>query len=172
MHAHLPEPVGLQVIGAAQLLSRALDDALTAAGGSLAMWLVLVSASGKDRQHRSRPEVSDARGDEEPTGTNLLHRMEIAGLIIRKPDAQIPRRQAVELTEAGKGLFHRLLRAVVAFAKQLRTGLTSHDIDTLTSTLNRLRSNIPDEETSCRSPSSFATDHASFMNILWTSSMS
>ena len=37
------EPIGLQVTRTAKLLSRAFDDALAEAGGSLPVWLVLVS---------------------------------------------------------------------------------------------------------------------------------
>jgi len=47
MHTPPAEPIGLQVINTAQLVSSALDVALKAAGGSLGMWLILVATLGE-----------------------------------------------------------------------------------------------------------------------------
>ena len=45
MSRPLQEPVGLQVARVAKLLSRAFDDALAEAGGSMPTWLILLSLS-------------------------------------------------------------------------------------------------------------------------------
>jgi MarR family transcriptional regulator, transcriptional regulator for hemolysin len=144
VHRPPTEPIGLQIIGGAQLLSRALDDALTLAGGSLPMWRVLVSQ--KDQHPGAHPGQSEAMGVVRGTWSDELDRMEIAGLVIRKPDPEHPRVPGFELTEAGDAMFHPLLRAVVALDARLRTGLTDPEIAAFTSTLNRLRSNFADEE--------------------------
>lgn len=138
MHSAPTEPLGLQVIGAAQLISAALDNALRAAGGSRATWLVLVAASGKDHNRQSHGEMSDqSSGD--------LRRMVADGLIVFSPDPHNPAAHSPQLTGAGRELFHRLLRAVVAFDKQLRTGLTDAQITALNITLRRLRDNVATE---------------------------
>jgi MarR family transcriptional regulator, transcriptional regulator for hemolysin len=148
MHIPPSEPIGLQVIGAAQFMSGALDVALTAAGASTGMWLVLVAASGKDQRHGAHSELSEAKGVDAGTLSDDVDRMQGAGLVVRKPDTQDARLQRLELTDAGRALFHRLLRVVVAFDTRLRTGLTTAEIDSFNSTLKRLRSNVGDEKTS------------------------
>jgi MarR family transcriptional regulator, transcriptional regulator for hemolysin len=118
------------VINTAQLVSSALDVALTAAGGSLGMWRILVAASGKDQRHGAHSAFSEAMGAGANTLSDNVHRMKVAGLVVRKPDPEHSHHQPrVELTEAGRALFHRCLRVVVAFDARLRTGLAAEDID-------------------------------------------
>jgi DNA-binding MarR family transcriptional regulator len=85
-------------------------------------------------------------------GANTLwddvHRMEVAGLVVRKPDPEHSHEPKVELTEAGRASFHRLLRVVVAFDARLRTGLAAEEMDVLSSMLTRLRSNVASTELS------------------------
>lgn len=142
------EPIGLQVINTAQLVSSTLDIALTAAGGSLGMWPVLVAASGKDQRHEAGPALSEAVGVDATTLSVDVHRMELAGLVVRNPDPDHSHAPEVELTEAGRALFHRLLRVVVAFDARLRIGLAAEDIDVFSSTLTRLGSNAASTESS------------------------
>jgi DNA-binding MarR family transcriptional regulator len=142
------EPIGLQVINTAQLVSSALDGALTSAGGSLGMWQILVAASGKDQRHGAHQAFPEAMGVSAATLSKEVRRMEVAGLVVRKPDAHVSHGPSLELTEAGRALFHRLLRVVVAFDTRLRTGLAADDIDVFCSTLTRLRSNAASTEPS------------------------
>lgn len=142
MHTPPAEPIGLQIINAAQLVSDALDVTLTAAGVSLGMWRILVAASGKDQRHGEHSAFSETTGVGANTVSDDVHRMEEAGLIVRNPDPQHPHEPGVELTEAGRALFHRLLRVVVAFDARLRTGFATQEMDMLSSMLMRLRSNL------------------------------
>jgi MarR family transcriptional regulator, transcriptional regulator for hemolysin len=142
MHTPPAEPIGLQVINAAQSVSDALDVALTAAGWSLGMWRILVAVSGKDRRHGAHSEFSEVTGSGADTLSDAVHRMEVLGLVVRNPDPQHLHEPSVELTEAGRTLFHRLLRVVVAFDARLRTGLEAEEIEVLSGMLTRLRSSI------------------------------
>jgi MarR family transcriptional regulator, transcriptional regulator for hemolysin len=54
------EPIGLQLTRTAKAVSRAFDDALAEVGGSLPMWLVLVSL--KSRRHGAQRELAAAVG--------------------------------------------------------------------------------------------------------------
>src|SRR6202011_3169866 len=110
-------PIGLQVARTAKALNRAFDQALVAAGGSLPVWLVLVSL--KARRHSMQRELADAVGIEGPTLTHHLNRMESAGLITRRRDPDNRRVHRVELTEEGEALFGRLLQSVAAFDRRL-----------------------------------------------------
>jgi DNA-binding MarR family transcriptional regulator len=46
------------------------------------------------------------------------------------------------LTRAGHALHSRLLKAVITFNQQLRTGLSSDEIETLRRVLTQLRENV------------------------------
>jgi MarR family transcriptional regulator for hemolysin len=133
------EPIGLQLTRTAKVLSRAFDDALAEAGGSLPAWLVLVSV--KSGQHGTQRELADAVGIEPATLTHHLHRMEADGLVRRTRDPQNRRVQTVELTEAGEAAFGRLFEVVAAFDARLRDGLTAAEVTSLGGLLGRLRAN-------------------------------
>ncbi len=134
------EPIGLQLTRTAKVLSRAFDDALVEAGGSLPTWLVLVSL--KAQPHGMQRELAEAVGVEGPTLTHHLNRMETAGLATRTRDPENRRVHRVELTAAGDAMFRRLLQAVQAFDRRLRAGLTADEIVTLSGMLGRLRDNV------------------------------
>jgi MarR family transcriptional regulator, transcriptional regulator for hemolysin len=133
------EPIGLQLARTAKVVSRAFDDALALVGGSLPTWLILVSLTA--RRHDAQRELADAVGVEGPTLTHHLDRLEAAGLITRTRDPANRRVHQVELTEAGKAPFQRLLGAVTAFDQRLRRGLTEKELDATSGILSRLRAN-------------------------------
>jgi MarR family transcriptional regulator for hemolysin len=136
------EPIGLQLTRTAKAVSRAFDDALGDAGGSLPMWLILVSLKG--RRHGAQRELAEAVGVEGPTLTHHLNRMETAGLVTRTRDPENRRVHRVELTAAGEAAFQRLLATVIGFDRQLRTGLSDTEIAALGGLLVRLRANVTD----------------------------
>jgi MarR family transcriptional regulator for hemolysin len=140
------EPLGLQVIDTAQRISRAFEDALSAAGGSMPMWLVMVSLKGQ--RHGPHPELAAAAGVEDPPSSDQVDQMKTAGLVIRTGDPENPKGRVVQLTGAGEELFRRLLRAVVAFDARLRAGFTDPEIASFSRALRQFRSNITDEKTS------------------------
>jgi MarR family transcriptional regulator, transcriptional regulator for hemolysin len=137
-------PIGLEVAQTAKLISRAFDDALAAVGGSLPIWLVLVSL--KDQRHRAQRQLAEAVGIEGPTLTHHLNRMESAGLLTRTRDPDNRRVHLVELTESGTAMFDRLRDTVVAFDHRLRGGITEKEMTALRNVLGRLRSNLSAEE--------------------------
>jgi MarR family transcriptional regulator for hemolysin len=134
------DPIGLHLARVAKLASRAFDDALGEAGGSLPMWLILVSL--KSRRHGAQRELAEAVGIEGPTLTHHLNRMETAGLVTRTRDSENRRIHRVALTEDGEAMFQRLLATVSAFDKKLRAGFSKKDIAALDGFLARLRANV------------------------------
>jgi MarR family transcriptional regulator, transcriptional regulator for hemolysin len=134
-------PIGLHLAQVAKLASRAFDDALATAGGSLPAWLVLISI--KSRQAASQRELAEAAGIQAATLTHHLNAMESAGLVTRQRDPQNRRNHVVQLTAAGEALFLRLREAATAFDQQLRSGLSERDIGQLEALLTRLRGNLP-----------------------------
>jgi MarR family transcriptional regulator for hemolysin len=136
-------PIGLQLARAAKSVSRAFDDALAQAGGSLPVWLVLISL--KSRPLGNQRELADAVGIREATLTHHLNAMDAQGLVTRRRDPANRRVHLVELTEAGEALFLRLRDAAFAFDQRLRHGLTDRDAADLEGLLLRLERNVADD---------------------------
>jgi MarR family transcriptional regulator, transcriptional regulator for hemolysin len=134
------QPIGLHLAQVAKAVSRAFDDALTRAGGSLPVWQVLVSL--KSRQLASQRELAEAIGIEGATLTHHLNAMESAGLITRRRDPGNRRVHVVELTAAGDALFVRLRDAATDFNQRLRAGLSEPELARFEQVLSRLRGNV------------------------------
>jgi MarR family transcriptional regulator for hemolysin len=134
------EPLGLYLTRVSRVLSRAFDDALAEAGGSLPVWLVLISL--KSGQLASQRELADAVGIRGATLTHHLNAMESAGLVTRRRDPENRRLHLVELTPQGDALFFRMRDAAMVFDQRLRTGLSQPDVDQLEELLARLRDNV------------------------------
>lgn len=134
------QPIGLHLARTAKTISRAFDDALVAAGGSLPTWLILLSI--KTRSLATQSELADAVGIRDATLTHHLNAMDSGGLIVRQRDPANRRIQQVALTEAGEAAFQRMRRAAVAFDQQLRNGLSDSDLATARRILDTLRDNV------------------------------
>jgi len=143
-------PIGLQLARAAKSVSRAFDDALTEAGGSLPVWLVLISL--KSRRPGNQRELAGAVGIREATLTHHLNAMDAQGLVTRRRDPANRRVHLVELTEAGETLFLRLRDAAFAFDQRLRRGLTDRDAADLESLLFRLERNVLERNVAADDP--------------------
>jgi MarR family transcriptional regulator for hemolysin len=138
-----PPPVrsmGLHLTRVSRTVSRAFDDVLAEAGGSLPVWLVLISL--KSGQPASQRELAEAVGIQGPTLTHHLNAMESAGLVTRRRDPGNRRLHLVEPTPGGEALFLRLRNAATAFDQQLRAGLSQDEASQLEALLTRLRDNI------------------------------
>src|SRR5215472_15653517 len=104
-------PIGLQLARAARSVSRAFDDALAQAGGSLPVWLVLISL--KTQRLGNQRELADAVGVTEATLTHHLNAMDARGLLTRQRDPANRRVHLVRLTEDGEAAFLRLRDAAI-----------------------------------------------------------
>lgn len=133
-------PIGLDLARTARAVSRAFDDALGAAGGSLPTWVVLISLKSNDLT--SQRELAEAVGIRGATLTHHLAAMEADGLVRRRRDPADRRVQQVRLTAAGERAFQRMRRAAMAFDQRLRTGLTGKDAAALAGLLGRMRENV------------------------------
>lgn len=136
-------PIGLELARAARTVSRAFDDALAEAGGSLPVWLVLLNL--KTRQLSSQRDLAEAVGVREATLTHHLNTMDAHGLVTRTRDPANRRVHVVALTPAGEAAFIRMAEAATAFDRKLRDGLTDTDLDGLAALLTRLAANVAGE---------------------------
>jgi MarR family transcriptional regulator, transcriptional regulator for hemolysin len=133
-------PIGLHLTRAARVVGRAFDDALAAAGGSLPVWLVLISL--KAQRLPNQRQMAEAIGIQGATLTHHLNAMEADGVVTRRRDPRNRRVHVVELTDAGEALFQRLRAAAVAFDRQLRSGLNDDEVATLARVLDQLQDNV------------------------------
>jgi MarR family transcriptional regulator, transcriptional regulator for hemolysin len=133
-------PIGLHLARTARSVSRAFDDALAQAGGSVPVWLVLISL--KSQPVRNQRELAEAVGVREATLTHHLNSMDEQGLITRRRDPANRRVHLVELTEAGEAAFQRLRGAATAFDQRLRAGLSGDEVSQLEALLGRLAANV------------------------------
>ena len=137
-------PIGLVLSRAARVVSRAFDEALADAGGSLPMWLVVLNLkSGRAANQR---ELAASVGVSEATLTHHLNAMEKSGSLTRRRDPENRRIHLVELTDAGEATFVRLRNAAVAFDRRLRRGLSAEQLAALEGLLDRLASNVGEDE--------------------------
>ena len=133
-------PIGLQLSQAARIVSRAFEDALGAAGGTLPVWLILLNL--KIHKPGNQHELAEKVGIREATLTHHLNAMDSGGLVTRTRGPANRRIQVVELTEAGEAAFTRLQQAAIAFDARLRAGLGEDDLDALAGLLGKLAANV------------------------------
>ncbi|TAM89321.1 MAG: MarR family transcriptional regulator [Jatrophihabitans sp.] len=133
-------PVGLLLAGTAKAVSRAFDDALVAAGGSLPVWLILISLVS--RRPATQRELAEAVGIRGATLTHHLVAMEADGLVTRRREPGNRRVQVVELTTEGRAAFTAMRGAAIAFDRRLRHGLGEADLHALRDLLARLAANV------------------------------
>ncbi len=136
-------PISLRLSRAARIVSRAFDDALGEAGGSLPTWLVLLNV--KTRRLANQRELAEAVGIQEATLTSHLNGMEANGLLTRRRDPANRRIHIVELTDEGETAFSRLREAAVGFDRRLRAGMADTDLAQLGDLLGRLADNVGGE---------------------------
>ncbi|MDQ1749689.1 MAG: hypothetical protein QOE71_745 [Pseudonocardiales bacterium] len=133
-------PVGQHLAQVAKVVSRTFDDALAEAGGSLPVWLILITL--KSRQLANQRQLAAAVGIQGATLTHHLNAMESAGVLTRRRDPDNRRVHLVELTPAGDALFLRLREAAMTFDEQLRAGLSDRDVTQLHRLLGNLHDNV------------------------------
>jgi len=137
-------PIGLQLAHTSKLVSRAFGDALAKAGGSIPTWLIVSRLVGEE--WRAQSDLARAIGIEGPTLTHHLDALEEAGLVVRTRDPSDRRAVRLELTDAGRAKHGELMQAVIAFNRQLRSGLDEAELEELRRLLGKLEGNVtPDD---------------------------
>ena len=133
-------PVGMNLGRTAKLVAQAFDAALVEAGGTLPVWLTLLSV--KSSALANQRELAGMIGIQGATLTHHLNAMETQGLLTRRRDPGNRRVHLVELTKAGDAMFDRLRMAALAFDKRLRSGLPDDRLAEFAEVLAVLRANV------------------------------
>ncbi|OBQ80444.1 MarR family winged helix-turn-helix transcriptional regulator [Mesorhizobium sp. WSM3873] len=133
-------PIGMNLARTAKLVAQAFDAALVEAGGTLPVWVTLLSVKSKELANQR--ELAGMIGIQGATLTHHLNAMEAQGLLTRRRDPQNRRVHRVALTETGEALFEKLRLAAVAFDKRLRAGLPDDRLAEFAEVLAALRANV------------------------------
>jgi MarR family transcriptional regulator for hemolysin len=133
-------PVGMNLARTAKLVAQAFDAALVEAGGTLPVWLTLLSI--KSRELANQRELAGMIGIQGATLTHHLNAMETQGLVTRRRDPDNRRVHVVELTQAGEAMFLKLRAAALVFDKRLRAGLSDDRLAEFAEVLSALRANV------------------------------
>jgi len=134
-------PLGLHLNQAARVVGQQFDRALGEAGGSLPVWLVLLSLASRPATQRALAAIV---GVSEATLSHHLNSMERDGLVTRTRNASNRRVHDVEATEAGRALFRRLRDAAIAFDARLNAGLSQDDRARFSALLRQVVGNVSD----------------------------
>ncbi|TPK97685.1 MULTISPECIES: MarR family winged helix-turn-helix transcriptional regulator [unclassified Mesorhizobium] len=133
-------PVGMNLARTSKVVAQAFDAALVEAGGTLPVWLTLLSVKSKELANQR--ELAGMIGIQGATLTHHLNAMEAQGLLTRRRDPENRRVHQVALTEAGDALFEKLRLAAVAFDKRLRAGIADDRLAEFAEMLAALRANV------------------------------
>lgn len=133
-------PIGLDIARTSRSISRAFEEAMAAAGGTLPMWLILVTV--KTRHLGNQRELAEVVGIQGATLTHHLNALEADGLLTRRRDPANRRVHLVELTGQGEAMFLQLRSVAISFDEKVRTGFEDTEIASLERFLVRLRDNV------------------------------
>ena len=137
--AMLP-PIGLRLARTARTVGQAFERAMAEAGGSAAMWQVLLLVRSQEWGNQS--QMAEALGITGATLTHHLNAMEKQGLVRRWREESNRRVQRVELTPAGEAMFERLRGVAMAYDARLRSGLSEDELARLAGLLDRLKASV------------------------------
>ncbi|RLK54904.1 MarR family winged helix-turn-helix transcriptional regulator [Actinokineospora cianjurensis] len=140
MHEVGHGPLGLFLAQTAKVVGRAMDEAMSAVGGSVPVWQVLLTV--KTRDIGTQRELASAVGIQCATLTHHLNTMEDDGLLTRRRAPGNRRTHEVVLTQRGEELFTRLREVVSGFEGRLGDGLSAGETAVLVGLLGRLRANV------------------------------
>ncbi|MEZ2333796.1 MarR family winged helix-turn-helix transcriptional regulator [Mesorhizobium sp. RCC_202] len=132
-------PVGMNLARTSKIVAQAFDAAMVEAGGTLPVWLTLLSVKSKELANQR--ELAGMIGIQGATLTHHLNAMEAQGLLTRRRDPENRRVHQVELTDAGEAMFETLRLAALAFDKRLRKGIEDERLAEFAEVLAALRSN-------------------------------
>ena len=122
-----------------KVVAQAFDAAMVEAGGTLPVWLTLLSVKSKELANQR--ELAGMIGIQGATLTHHLNAMEAQGLLTRRRDPENRRVHQVALTDSGEAMFDKLRLAALAFDKRLRAGIADDRLAEFAEVLAMLRAN-------------------------------
>jgi MarR family transcriptional regulator for hemolysin len=119
-----------------------VERRLQAAGGSLAVWLILHTLA--EHEGELQRQLAERLCIEGPTMTRHLDRLEADGLVERRPDPDDRRGTRVFATDAGRARLTAFWAVMDKSERDLLAGMSEDEIETLERLITRLRENVWD----------------------------
>ncbi len=132
--------VGYQIYKTHRVISRGLEAKLSPFGITPNQWNALNQLDR--RGPLSQKQLSEALQKEQATITRSLDTLEKKGLIERNPDPRDRRANVISLTPAAVDLLSRIEPVAEAAAEEVVRGISEEELDSLRTTLEKLRRNI------------------------------
>ena len=117
-----------------------LGEALKSTGITVPIYRVLAVLIAGDG--RSVNELAVYTVTEQSTLSKILVRMEVQGLISRRPGANDGRVVQIFITDSGRTAYHQVLPIALAHYEQAMTGLSTTERDSLVEMLHRMLDNV------------------------------
>ncbi len=133
-------PIGLRLTRTARTVSQAFERAMADAGGSAAMWQVLLLV--RSQEWGNQAQMAEALGITGATLTHHLNAMEKQGLVRRWREESNRRVQRAELTAEGEAMFERLRGVAMTHDARLRAGFDDAELAQLGELLDRLKASV------------------------------
>jgi MarR family transcriptional regulator for hemolysin len=138
-------PIGLRLTQTARVTAQVFDRVMIEAGGSAALWQVLLLV--RSREWSNQSVMAEAMG---VTGATLTHHHNAAerqGLVRRWREPDNRRVQRVELTDEGVALFDRLREVAVRHDTRVRALFREQELEQFGAFLDRIRTGLsPNDE--------------------------
>ena len=116
--------------GVRQRVERLAGEALETTAAQLPVIFYLASKAAGDKEAGCRPgQLAEALGVNAAAITGITGRMEVAGVVRRKPAPDDGRAQLISLTAAGKRIAEKALPAVARLQAELLEGFTAEEIE-------------------------------------------
>jgi len=127
----------VRAVGTGVRITRELNDALAPAGLTTQQFLVLMELASREDGTRPLHELMERAQRSAPMSA-LISRMERAGLVRKRRDAEDQRVLSVEITEAGWTKLGEGAPLLISAEKELVSGLTRPELTELASLLSKL----------------------------------
>ncbi len=134
-----PFGIGFLVHDVSRLRRTVIDKALRPIRITRSQWWVLASLSHHDGQGMMQTELARTMDVGKVTLGGLLDRLEAAGLVRRRPDAQDRRAKRVVMTARGVKLLSRVRKIARDANRRIMSGIAKHDIARAESVLHRMK---------------------------------
>jgi MarR family transcriptional regulator, transcriptional regulator for hemolysin len=133
-----PEQFGPLLHGVARAWRQKLDQRLKPLGLSQAKWRTLLHLSRAEAP-LTQSQIASRLGIEEPTLVNLLHRLERAGWIARRPSAHDRRCKTVHLETRAQHAIEQINDTAVNLRDELLSEIPRADLSRCMDVLERIK---------------------------------
>jgi MarR family transcriptional regulator for hemolysin len=137
-------PIGMLLVRVSRRVGGAFNAELQRAGGSIAMWRVLMALVHGGAGTWTQRTLAAELGIEAPTLQRQLDVMKDADLITKERDAEDRRSVLIEITDTGRERHAALSKVVQRFNQRLGAGIDESVLDKVRDTLLTIEHNATD----------------------------